>query len=148
MFLCKWCLFSYQRFWMLIQTYYLFNAFSLSWNMRAVLRFPLVLFLAQAELPKYRCSFLSDHKIISNWTSLGFWMGLQISWLGLTQNRKETLCLPIWWKAASYTLRTKLQSVLSCLPILAHPLIIKILSDKGAFKQVFLFICLTFFILT
>lgn len=38
MFLSELSFFSYQRFWMLTQTYYLFNSFSLPWNMRGAPR--------------------------------------------------------------------------------------------------------------
>lgn len=139
---------------MLVQAFYLFNSFSLLWNRRGAPRDHqcfvfFFFFLAQAELPKYRSTFLSDHKVISEWGSFLSWMGLQHpGWVWLTAEKGYFAFLFTFHLVGGSKQHLEDKAmipILSYFHILTHTLTIKTISDKNALKRFFLFSLSLFF---
>lgn len=142
MFPSEWSLFTCHRFWMLIQTFYLFNAFSLPWNMRGAPRDHQFYF-------RHRLNFLNTETLFcqiirSSLNGVAFIPECAFrhpGWIWLTAKRNT---LPfylhsIWREAVSYTLKIKPRY--PYLPVCTswpHTLTMKTTSDKDALKHFFL----------
>lgn len=130
---------------MLVQAFYLFNSFSLLWNRRGAPRDHqcfVFFFLAQAELPKYRSTFLSDHKVISEWGGFHIFpeWAFNIQAGSDSQQKRDTLpfCFPtfIWWEATKQH-PDQCWCILSLTFHLTHTLTIKTISDKNTWLFLF-----------
>ena len=143
MFPSEWPLLTCHRCWMVIQTFYLFNSFSLLWNRRGAPRDHQFYFWQRLSFLNTEAPFCQIISLSLNGAAFLPEWAFNIQVGSDSRQKRNTLpfCLhSIWWEAASNTLKIKpwypsFPDFTSWL----HTLTIKTISDKNALKHFFSF---------